>query len=88
MNKGSALKVEREVRGGTAHWVHVTGPEAMFSRATYACGVEARRWARELGKARAFRVSGGASFNSPESGGQGTFRYSVSYGFEGTGAQS
>jgi hypothetical protein len=77
----NTLTVTRELRN-SSHWVHVTGPEAMFSRATYACGVEARKWARELGTARAFRVSGGASFNGPESGGPGTFRYSVSYGFE------
>jgi hypothetical protein len=77
----NTLTVTREVRG-TSHWVHVTGPITLDRKAPYKAAAEARKWAREKGMARAFRLSGGGSYNSPESGGEGTFRYSVSYGFE------
>ena len=71
------LTVEREIRGGTAHWVHVRGPIDMDRKAPQRADAEARKWARELGKARAYSVSGGGDYNMPP----GTFRYSVCYGF-------
>ncbi|MFF7198294.1 hypothetical protein ACFZAM_31880 [Streptomyces sp. NPDC008079] len=71
-----ALTVTREVRG-TARWVHITGPAALESKAPAKAGAEARKWARELGATRAYRVSGGGDYRD------GEFRYSVCYGFEG-----
>jgi hypothetical protein len=83
MSNTTGLTVTREIRGGTAHWIHITGPIALDRNAPRKAGAAARQWARDLGKGRAYRVSGGGSYNCDESGGQGTFRYSVCYGFEG-----
>jgi hypothetical protein len=77
----ATLTVTREIRG-TAHWIHISGPMSQVHRATYKAGSAVNAWRRELGKSRAYRITTGGSYNHAESGGQGTFRYSVCYGFD------
>lgn len=71
----AGLDTEREIRG-TAHWVHITGKSALDRQASVKAGAAARKWAKELGKGRAYRVSSGYTSHGE------TFRYSVCYGFE------
>jgi hypothetical protein len=74
------ITVTREIRGGTAHWVHVMVPIALGKKAPYKAAAEAHKWARELGATRAYRVSSGSDYNATQ---PGMARYSVCYGFEG-----
>lgn len=71
----TTLTATREIRG-SAHWIHITGPSALIGNAGRKAGAEARKWAKELGKSRAYRVSSGGEY------GTGTFRHSVCYGFD------
>jgi hypothetical protein len=68
--------VTREIRGGTAHWVHVMGAKFNEAAAGRAARAEAKRWAGELGFIRAYVVSGGGQY------GTDSFRHSVCFGFE------
>lgn len=73
----ATMHADREIRG-TAYWVHVTGPMNQLHRASNKAGVEARAWVKELGKARALRVTSGCQYNTTP----GQFRYSVCYSFQ------
>ncbi|MBD3004566.1 hypothetical protein [Streptomyces sp. 5-10] len=68
--------VTREIRNGTAHWVHVKGASFNEAAAGRAARAEAKKWARELGHERAYVVSGGGQY------GTDSFRHSVCLGFE------
>lgn len=77
--QNSTITVRREILG-TAYWVHVTGPTQQMHRASIKAGAEARKWTKELGKLRAFRISSGGDLNQIP----GQFRYSVCYSFTDT----
>lgn len=62
---------------GTKHWVHVRIHSSHFKRAPYMAGVEAKKWVKELGKARAVKLWSGWSY---ENGGK-IYRESVQYDF-------
>lgn len=76
----TTLTATRELRG-TAHWIHITGPIDQDRHAPNKARAEARKWAQEQGKSGAYQVSAGGSYNCQESGGTGTFRFSVCFGF-------
>lgn len=70
----SGLTATREIRG-RAHWIHITGKCALDRQASAKAGAEARKWARDLGAAHAYRITSGYHGHGD------TFRYSVCYSF-------
>jgi hypothetical protein len=79
MNKQERAKVTvtREERMPGVRWIHYSGPWTNMRQVSAVVAAEARRWAKELGCSRAYRVSSGAGFFSNDE-----IRYSVSYVFE------
>ncbi|RKN35932.1 hypothetical protein [Streptomyces hoynatensis] len=75
-------RVEREIRGGTAYWVHLYGDGRFTSdaEALRAAKREARKWAKELGFGKPHHCFIG--YGSGMLVGH-DWRYSVSFGFEG-----
>lgn len=77
MAQPTTLTVTRELRGDTAYWIHVTGPSHLLGHAARKAGAGASKWAKELGKGPARRISSGGEY------GPDTFRHSVCYTFTG-----
>jgi len=62
------VTVEREIRGGTAYWVHLTGSLPFTSdlegKLNAKLSAEARKWAKELGMTTSGMVSGGGEYGT------------------------
>jgi len=75
------FSVSRERKGKEAFWVHVSGPSGAEARAGSAADAEARRWAAEVKRGRAYRRRTVSPRPVVTESGARVFVKSICYGF-------